>query len=209
MHGTFAHGRAPAGRRVRRHGAVECAGHPRRARHRNAAGLRQHRGAQGVGALPCRASPDRRCLRRSRLSGRRRQLHRALGRRCARRRRSADRAPRGEARELHRLEPRRPHHRRAVGQAPEALPARTGRQGAAAGARRCRSRRSRRRCGLRRIHASGTDLHVHRAHHRRRQDPRRVHAALHRQGRRRCRWAIRPRASSRSAPAWTRRPSIT
>ena len=40
--------RQPAGV-VRRHRAVERAGHPRHARHRHAARLRQHGGAQGVG----------------------------------------------------------------------------------------------------------------------------------------------------------------
>ena len=51
------HGRAPAGRRGARHRAVERAGHPRRARRRHAAGLRQHRGAEGLRDLP--AAPTR------------------------------------------------------------------------------------------------------------------------------------------------------
>ena len=45
-------GHAPAGRRHPRHRAVECADHPRRARDRDAAGVRQHRDPQGVGSLP-------------------------------------------------------------------------------------------------------------------------------------------------------------
>ena len=51
--------RQPAGV-VPRHRALERAGHPRHARDRHAARLRQHRRAQGLGDLPGDASPDRR-----------------------------------------------------------------------------------------------------------------------------------------------------
>ena len=53
------HGLPPAGRRRARHRALERAGDPGRARHRHAARLRQHRGAQGLRDQPRRASPDR------------------------------------------------------------------------------------------------------------------------------------------------------
>ena len=63
--GRLAMARARAGRRGARHRALERADHPGRARHRHAAGLRQHRGAQGLGDLPGHARPDRRGLPRS------------------------------------------------------------------------------------------------------------------------------------------------
>ena len=50
--------RQPAGV-VLEHRAVERAGHPRRARHRDAAGLRQHRGAEGLRNLPGHPPADR------------------------------------------------------------------------------------------------------------------------------------------------------
>ena len=78
-------------------------------------------------------------------------------------RRGADRASGGEARQLHRLDPGRPDHRRARRPAPQAGAARARRQGAARGARRRRYRRRRQRRGLRRLHAPGPDLHVDRA----------------------------------------------
>ena len=57
--GTLAMGiRQPAGV-VRRHRAVECAGHPRHARRRHAARLRQHGGAQGLRDVPRHAPADR------------------------------------------------------------------------------------------------------------------------------------------------------
>ena len=58
------HGLPPAGRRGGRHRAVERAGHPGRARHRHAARLRQHGGAQGLRDVPRHAPPDRRRLPR-------------------------------------------------------------------------------------------------------------------------------------------------
>ena len=67
---------------VRRHRAVERAGDPRRPRHRHAARLRQHGGAQGLRDVPRHASADRRHLPRGRLpAGRRQRRHqRAQGR---------------------------------------------------------------------------------------------------------------------------------
>ena len=50
--GLHRDGDPPARGRGAEHGAVERAGHPRRARHRAAAGLRQHRGAEGLRNLP-------------------------------------------------------------------------------------------------------------------------------------------------------------
>ena len=64
------HGRAPAGRRGAGHRAVERAHHPGRARHRHAAGLRQHGDPQGQRELPAHPPADRRGLRRTPASRR-------------------------------------------------------------------------------------------------------------------------------------------
>ena len=53
------HGLPPAGRRGGGHRAVERAGDPRRARHRHAARLRQHGGAEGLRDVPRHAPADR------------------------------------------------------------------------------------------------------------------------------------------------------
>ena len=58
--GLAGDGPARAGRRGARHRAVERADHPRRARHRHAAGLRQHRGPEGQRELPAHAPADHR-----------------------------------------------------------------------------------------------------------------------------------------------------
>ena len=57
--GLARHGHPPGRRRLRRHCAVERAGHPRHARRRDAARLRQHRRAEGIRNLPGHAPPDR------------------------------------------------------------------------------------------------------------------------------------------------------
>ncbi len=58
--GLAGDGPARAGRRGARHRAVERADHPGRARHRHAAGLRQHRGPEGQRELPAHAPADHR-----------------------------------------------------------------------------------------------------------------------------------------------------
>jgi acyl-CoA reductase-like NAD-dependent aldehyde dehydrogenase len=82
-------------------------------------------------------------------------------------RRGDDRPPGRAPCQLHRLHPRRPHHRRDGGPLSQARPAGTRRQGAVRRARRCRYRRGRRGGRLRRLHEPGPDLHVDRAHRRR------------------------------------------
>ena len=67
------HGGAPARRRRRRHRAVERAGHPRHARGRDAAGLRQHGRAQGVRAAARARTPPWPRRSRRRRAGRRDQ----------------------------------------------------------------------------------------------------------------------------------------
>ena len=156
-------GRPPARRRRGRHDAVERAGDPRHARDRDAAGLRQHRRAEGVRAVPAHARGDRPRARRRRAAGRRGQPDHPLRRGRARRGRRADRASGGAAGELHRLLEGREDHRDEVRGALQALPARARRQGAAGRARRRRPRRGRRRGELRRVHELGPDLHVDRA----------------------------------------------
>ena len=80
-------------------------------------------------------------------------------------------APPGrESRELHGLHARRQDRRPEVRRAPEARAARARRQGAAGRARRCRPRRGGERGGLRCLRQPGPDLHVDRAHRRRRED---------------------------------------
>ena len=64
--GTLAMGIRQAGRRLRRHRAMECAGHPRHPRRRHAARLRQHGGAQGLRNVPRHAPADRPGARRGR-----------------------------------------------------------------------------------------------------------------------------------------------
>ena len=76
--------RQPAGV-VLEHRAVERAGHPRRARDRDAAGLRQHRGAQGLGDLPGHAPPDRGMPARGGPAARRRSMSSPTRRRMRRR----------------------------------------------------------------------------------------------------------------------------
>ena len=102
------------------------------------------------------------------LPGGRPQRRLQRPRRRARDRRGADRPARRPPRQLHRLDPRRPDHRRDRRPPPEAGAARARRQGAARRARRRRPRRRRRRHRLRRLHEPGPDLHVDRARRRRR-----------------------------------------
>ena len=58
--GSAGHGRAPAGRRGAGHRALECAHHPRRARHRHAAGLRQYGDPERQRELPAHPPADHR-----------------------------------------------------------------------------------------------------------------------------------------------------
>ncbi len=172
--GLHRDGRPPARGRGAEHGAVERAGHPRRARHRDAAGLRQHRGAEGLRNLPGHASADRRMpARRRPAAGRPQRHHQRAGRRAGPDR-NADRPSRRAPGQLHRLDAGRPHHRAGRGKISQAGAARTRRQGADDRARRCRYRRGGGRGGVRRLHEPGPDLHVDRAHRRRREDRRRV-----------------------------------
>ncbi len=158
---------SPAGRRRRRHRALERAHHPGRARHRHAAGVRQHGGAQGVRELSSDAPSDRRGDARGRAGARGGQRRHQRARRRGGDRRCADRPPRGQAGELHRLDQGRPDHRRARRASSEAGVAGAGRQGAADRARRRRSGRRGQRGCLRRLRQPGPDLHVDRAGHRR------------------------------------------
>ncbi len=102
-------GPARAGRRGAGHRAVERAGHPGRARHRHAAGLRQHRHPEGQRELPAHPCADHRGLCRRRLPAGRRQLHHQCAGRCRCGGGGDGRAPRGAARQLHR------HHARSAG----------------------------------------------------------------------------------------------
>ena len=80
--GQLRDGDPPAGRRRARHRAVERAGHPGRARDRDAARLRQHGRPQGVRDVPGDPSPDRHDHARGRPAARRRQCrHQCAGRR--------------------------------------------------------------------------------------------------------------------------------
>ena len=167
-------GHAPAGRRGAGHRAVERADHPGRARHRHAAGLRQHRDPQGQRELPAHAPADRRGLPGGGLPARRRQLHHQRAGRCGRGGGGDGGAPGGAARQLHRLARGRPHHRADLRQVPEAGGAGARRQGAAGDPGRCRHRRRGQRRGLRLLRQQRADLHEHRAHHRRPEDGRRV-----------------------------------
>ncbi len=123
-------GHAPAGRRLPRHRAVECPGDPGYPRHRHADRLRQHGGAEGLGELPGRPSPDRPVPARGRHPGRRHQRHHQRPQGCGNGRRGADRAPGRASRQLHRLDRRGQADRRACRQAPQPGVARTRRQGA-------------------------------------------------------------------------------
>ena len=114
------HGAARAGRRDPRHCAVERADHPRRARHRGAARLRQYGDPQGQRDLPAHPCADRRGLRRGGLPRRRGQHRHQRARGCRRGRRRADRRARGAADQLHRLDRGRQDHRQARGRAPQA-----------------------------------------------------------------------------------------
>ena len=80
---------------------------------RHAARLRQHRGAQGVGIVSRDAPADRPGVQRGRFPQGRRQCGDQCARRCADDRRGADRPSGGQADQLHRLDPRRAHRRRA------------------------------------------------------------------------------------------------
>ena len=196
--GLHRDGGAPARRRGAEHGAVERAGHPRRARHRAAAGLRQHRGAEGLRNLPGHASADRRMpARRRPAAGRAQRHHQRAGRRAGPDR-GADRPSRRAPGQLHRLDAGRPHHRAGRGEISQAGAARTRRQGADDRARRRRYRRRGGRRGVRRLHEPGPDLHVDRAHRRRREGRRRLRRPSSR--RRPDRWspAIPARAIRRS-----------
>ena len=172
--GLAGDGHPPAGRRLRRHRAVERAGHPRHARGRDAARLRQHRGAEGLRDVPRHAPPDRPGDRRGGPAEGRDQRHHQRSQGRGRGRRGAGRRIRRSADQLHRLDQGRPDHRRAGRPASEAGAARARRQGAAGRARRRRHRRRGQRRGVRRLHEPGPDLHVDRADHRRREDRRRV-----------------------------------
>ncbi len=180
--GRICHDGAAAGRRGARHRALERADHPRRARDRDAARLRQHRDPQGLRAVSGHPPADRHCAARRRPAGRRRQR----GHQCAGGRRQggrgADLAPGGAARELHRLDPHRPAGGGNRGALPQADPARARRQGAADRARRRRPRRGGERGRLRRLRQSGTGLHVDRAHRGRPEGGRSVPREIRRQG---------------------------
>ena len=190
--GSLAMGDPPGGRRLRRHRALECAGHPRHARRRHAARLRQHGGAQGLRDVPRHAPADRpgACRRQACPNGvinvitndpkDAAEVVEALIAASGR-----------QARQLHRLDQGRQDHRRAGRPAPEAGAARARRQGAAGRARRRRYRRRGQRRGLRRLHEPGPDLHVDRAADRRREDRRRVRRQARGPRRRSCRPAIR------------------
>ena len=106
----------------------------------------------------------------------------------------------GEADQLHRLDPRRPHHRRDCRALPEAGPPRARRQGAADRPRRCRHRRGGECLRLRRLRQSGPDLHVDREDRPRQPGRRRLPRASSPRARAGCRRAIRA-ATSSSAPA--------
>ena len=112
--------RQPAGV-VRRHRAVERAGHPGRARGRDAAGLRQHRRAEVGRDLPDDAPADRRRAARAPAcrAGAVNVVSNAPADATGRGRR-ADRAPGGAARQLHRLDAGRPPDRRELRAAPQA-----------------------------------------------------------------------------------------
>ena len=133
----------------------------------DAAGLRQHRRAEGLGEVPAHARRRRARDRRRRAPGGRDQLRRPFRRRRPGGRRRADRPSRGAAGELHGLHARGPDRRRQVRRAAQALPARARRQGAPGRAGRRRPRRGRRRGELRRVHELRPDLHVDGADRRR------------------------------------------
>jgi vanillin dehydrogenase len=102
-----------AGRRGRRHRAVERARDPRRARDRDAAGVRQHGRAEGLRAVPAHARPRRRGDRR-----RRRCRRASINFLTNQPEDAADVVeeliahPTDAPRQLHRLDPRRADHRR-------------------------------------------------------------------------------------------------
>ena len=167
----------------------------------HAARLRQHRGAEGLGEsarAPIALIAE--CLRDAGLPpGVRQRRHQRAGG-CAGALVETLIAHPGRAPgQFHRLDPGRPHHRADRGQVSQAGAARTRRQGAADRARRRRYRRGGQRRGLRRLHQPGPDLHVDRAHRRRREDRRRLRRPSSRP--RPDRWspAIRARATRRSA----------
>ena len=138
-----------AGRRGAGHRAVERADHPGRARHRHAAGLRQHRRAEGQRAVPAHAR-----LIIEAFAGRRLPAGVVNFVTNA----PADAGAVVEAMVAHPAvrrvnftgsHARGPDHRDDVRQAPQAGRAGTRRQGAAGGAGRRRHRRRRQRRGLR------------------------------------------------------------
>ena len=114
--------------------------------------------------------------------------------------RGIDCASRGAAHQLHRLDPRRPHHRPDGGKISQAGIARTRRQGAADRARRRRPRCRGRRRGVRRVHEPGPDLHVHGTDRARQQGRRRLRRQARDQGQARWWRAIRARAARRWDP---------
>ena len=179
---NLAHGISPARRRRARHRALECAGDPGRARDRHAARLRQYGGPQSLRGQPRRASSHRPVPRRGRPGRRRRQCRHQRAGGCAGHRRGADRPHGHPARELHGIDAGRPDRGADRGEALEALPARTGRQGPARHPRRCRHRRGGEGGGLRRLHEPGPDLHVDRADRGRRGRGRCVRREVRRQG---------------------------
>ena len=125
--------------------------------------------------------------------------------RRARHRRGADRAPRGQAHQLHRLDARRKDHREEGRRVLEAGPPRARRQGAARRARRREPRRGRQRRIVRRVRQPGTDLYVDRAARGRRGDRRRVRRQAREEGLRAQRRRPPPR---QDRPRRGRRPEL-
>ena len=201
-------GRPAAGRRSGRDRAVECTGHPRHARRRDATRVREHGRTQGIRDLPADALRGCPGARRRRAAERRYQPDHQRAGRCRRRRRRADRASGDAADQLHRLDQGRKDHRRERRPPPQARAARARRQGAddRPARRRSGSRSGRRE--LRGLLPPGPDLHVDRT------DPRRpggvgpVGRQARRSARARCRSAIpgsrRPRSDRSSTPMRSR-----
>ncbi len=133
----------------------------------SAPGLRQHRCTQGLRTLPGNPSVARRTADHWRASPRGTVNVVMNAPQDAASIVSTLIGQGGAPCQFHRLEPHRSHHRRGGRTSPEAGSARARRHGAAARARRCGSGCRRAGLRIRRLHASRTDLHVHRTRHRR------------------------------------------
>ena len=186
----------PAGRRGRRHLAVQRAADPVHPVDRAGARARQRGRGQ---ARPAHAA--RRRLHPGPGAGGGRAAGRPAARtaRRVRRRRGAHRRPAGPGHLLHRFDRDRPAGGRAGRAPPQAGPPRAGRQLGAGHPRRRRPRRGGlgRRVGL--VPAPGPDLHDRRAAHRARAGRRRLRDRAGRARRATCRSATRPPGRSRSA----------